>query len=190
MFQSVILSSYIITIKIHNRARVWRTCILRTVAKCFQHKSSFDSSPKCHHHWTKPGSRPMTGSNPALYFTLQKVWDSVQGLNRSCLIPLSSAEASLCYGEAFVLWGGWGERTRECAGHDGKGEERRETSPAAKSEEKRMLSQAIRNSKYESLHIFPFTTLKYEECRLEFSGWKKMRIGRSFLGCCFLGRRF
>ena len=28
----------------------------------------------------------------------------------------------------FVLWGGWGERKRERAGHDGKGEERRETS--------------------------------------------------------------
>ena len=26
----------------------------------------------------------------------------------------------------FVLWGGWGERKRERAGHDGKGEERRE----------------------------------------------------------------
>jgi len=25
-----------------------------------------------------------------------------------------------------VLWGGWGERKRERAGHDGKGEERRE----------------------------------------------------------------
>ena len=31
---------------------------------------------------------------------------------------LSSAEASLCYGQAFVLWGGWGERKRERAGHD------------------------------------------------------------------------
>ena len=39
--------------------------------------------------------------------------------------PLSSAEASLYCGEAFVLWGGWGERKRERAGHDGKGEERR-----------------------------------------------------------------
>ena len=27
-----------------------------------------------------------------------------------------------------MLWGGWGEIKRECAGHDGKGEERRETS--------------------------------------------------------------
>ena len=25
-----------------------------------------------------------------------------------------------------MLWGGWGERKRERAGHDGKGEERRE----------------------------------------------------------------
>ena len=25
-----------------------------------------------------------------------------------------------------MLWGGWGERKREHAGHDGKGEERRE----------------------------------------------------------------
>ena len=31
--------------------------------------------------------------------------------------PLSSAEASLYCGEAFVLWGGWGERKRERAGH-------------------------------------------------------------------------
>ena len=50
---------------------------------------------------------------------------------RACLLsyltaPLSSAEASLYCGEAFVLWGGWGERKRERAGHDGKGEERRE----------------------------------------------------------------
>ena len=30
--------------------------------------------------------------------------------------PLSSAEASLYCGEAFVLWGGWGERKRERAG--------------------------------------------------------------------------
>ena len=29
---------------------------------------------------------------------------------------------------SFVLWGGWGERKRERAGHDGKGEERREAS--------------------------------------------------------------
>ena len=42
---------------------------------------------------------------------------------------LSSAEASLYCGEAFVLWGGWGERKRERAGHDGKGEERREAPP-------------------------------------------------------------
>ena len=41
-------------------------------------------------------------------------------------MALSSAEASLYCGEAFVLWGGWGERKRERAGHDGKGEERRE----------------------------------------------------------------
>ena len=41
---------------------------------------------------------------------------------------LSSAEASLRYGEAFVLWGGWGERKRKRAGHDGKEEERREAS--------------------------------------------------------------
>ena len=41
---------------------------------------------------------------------------------------LSSAEASLYCGEAFVLWGGWGERKRERAGHDEKGEERREAS--------------------------------------------------------------
>ena len=46
-----------------------------------------------------------------------------RGLLRS---PLSSAEASLYCREAFVLWGGWGERKRERAGHDGKGEERRE----------------------------------------------------------------
>ena len=30
-------------------------------------------------------------------------------------LPLSSAEASLYCGEAFVLWGGWGERKRERA---------------------------------------------------------------------------
>ena len=33
---------------------------------------------------------------------------------------LSPTEASLYCGEAFVLWGGWGERKRERAGHDGK----------------------------------------------------------------------
>ena len=44
------------------------------------------------------------------------------------IVGLSSAEASLYCGEAFVLWGGWGERKRERAGHDGKGEERREAS--------------------------------------------------------------
>ena len=37
-----------------------------------------------------------------------------RGLLRS---PLSSAEASLYCREAFVLWGGWGERKRERAGH-------------------------------------------------------------------------
>ena len=35
---------------------------------------------------------------------------------------------SLLRRDLFVLWGGWGEIKRECAGHDGKGEERRETS--------------------------------------------------------------
>ena len=29
-----------------------------------------------------------------------------------------------------MLWGGWGERKRERAGHDGKEEERREAAPA------------------------------------------------------------
>ena len=33
---------------------------------------------------------------------------------------LSSAEASLYCGEAFVWWGGWGERKRERPGHDGR----------------------------------------------------------------------
>ena len=33
-------------------------------------------------------------------------------------LTLSSTEASLCYGEAFASWGGWGERKRERAGHD------------------------------------------------------------------------
>ena len=37
---------------------------------------------------------------------------------QSSFRPLSSAEASLCCGEAFVLWGGWGERKRERGGHD------------------------------------------------------------------------
>ena len=43
-------------------------------------------------------------------------------LNRTVIVhsdSLSSAEASLFYGEAFVLWGGWGESKRERAGHDG-----------------------------------------------------------------------
>ena len=43
-------------------------------------------------------------------------------LNRTVVVhsdSLSSAEASLFYGEAFVLWGGWGESKRERAGHDG-----------------------------------------------------------------------
>ena len=31
----------------------------------------------------------------------------------------------------FVLWGGWGERKRERAGQDGKGEERREAPAVA-----------------------------------------------------------
>ena len=42
-------------------------------------------------------------------------------LNRTVVVhgdSLSSAEASLFYGEAFVLWGGWGESKRERAGHD------------------------------------------------------------------------
>ena len=34
--------------------------------------------------------------------------------------------SSLLHRGLFVLWGGWGERKRERAGHDGKGEERRE----------------------------------------------------------------
>ena len=45
-------------------------------------------------------------------------------LNRTVVVhsdSLSSAEASLFYGEAFVLWGGWGESKRERAGHDGLG---------------------------------------------------------------------
>ena len=43
-------------------------------------------------------------------------------LNRTVVVhsdSLSSSEASLFYGEAFVLWGGWGESKRERAGHDG-----------------------------------------------------------------------
>ena len=31
-----------------------------------------------------------------------------------------------------MLWGGWGERKRERAGHDGKGEERHEEPHAVK----------------------------------------------------------
>ena len=46
---------------------------------------------------------------------------------------LSPTEASLYCGEAFVLWGGWRERKRERAGHDGKGEERRELPPFSSS---------------------------------------------------------
>ena len=34
---------------------------------------------------------------------------------------------SLLHRSFFVLWGGWGERKRERAGHNGKGEERIET---------------------------------------------------------------
>ena len=41
-------------------------------------------------------------------------------------VPKSLQRLSLLRRGLFVLWGGWGERKRESAGHDGKGEERRE----------------------------------------------------------------
>ena len=41
-------------------------------------------------------------------------------------LPLHPSYSSLPRRDLFVLWGGWGERKREGAGHDGKGEERRE----------------------------------------------------------------
>ena len=39
--------------------------------------------------------------------------------------PVALSTSPLLRG-LFVLWGGWGERKRERAGHDGKGEERTE----------------------------------------------------------------
>ena len=37
---------------------------------------------------------------------------------------MSDTDSLLCRG-LFVLWGGWGEKKRESAGHDGKEKERR-----------------------------------------------------------------
>ena len=45
----------------------------------------------------------------------------------SVLLPrtLSPPQRPLCIVGRLLLWGGWGERKRERAGHDAKGEERR-----------------------------------------------------------------
>ena len=50
----------------------------------------------------------------------------VSSVSKNCTTQLLLNCYSLLRRGLFVLWGGWGERKRERAGHDGKGEERRE----------------------------------------------------------------
>ena len=58
----------------------------------------------------------------SLYYVITSVLNTKK-LQLGKPVALST---SLLLRGLFVLWGGWGERKRERAGHDGKGEERRE----------------------------------------------------------------
>ena len=55
------------------------------------------------------------------------VASNFSSFGRDCVATFPG-QAPLLRRGLFVMWGGWGERKRERAGHDGKGGERREAS--------------------------------------------------------------
>ena len=127
----------------------WLKLVFYYSSEMLRQKSSFDSSLKCNHHWTKPVSRPtLTGSTPPCISLNDKRFGIVFRGRTDPVWSIFFSKALLLVKPEFFRF--FFDRLGCLFNYF-------------------HFHTFIRSSKYESLHIFPVTPWKYEKCRLEFS---------------------